>query len=254
MEHYQVILAYDGTEFRGFQLQARGRTVQGVVEQALRQVGWQEEHILAAGRTDTGVHATGQVIAFDLAWKHSLSDLCCALNASLPADVVVRTVRVAPQGFHPRRHARSRCYRYSIYFQKERDPLRERYAWRVWPTLDISALHLAAQALVGRHDFRAFGSPPRPESSTVRTVFRAHWEQDESGVTFEIAADAFLYHMVRRIVALQVMIGQGRCLLSALHEYLALQADPLLVQYLAPAHGLVLTEVIYPQDMVFIGE
>jgi tRNA pseudouridine38-40 synthase len=130
MARYQVILAYDGTLFLGFQRQSRTRTVQGVVEAALGALGWTGRTIYSAGRTDTGVHAAGQVIAFDLEWKHSTLDLRQALNANLPEDVAAREVREVPPDFHPRYGALSRRYQYRILCSDVRDPLRERYVWR----------------------------------------------------------------------------------------------------------------------------
>lgn len=145
---YQMILAYDGAQFRGFQRQGKARTVQAVVEAALRQLGWTGRTILSAGRTDTGVHASGQVIACDLAWTHSPQELARALNAHLPEDVAVRSVRVADVAFHPRYDAVSRTYHYHLFSEPERTPLRERYAWRVWPPLNADILPVAASTLV----------------------------------------------------------------------------------------------------------
>ena len=128
MARYQVVLAYDGGRYNGFQRQRSGigRTVQGEVENSLRRIGWDGRTILSAGRTDSGVHAAGQVIAFDLEWKHTLDELQAALNAHLPADIAARSVQPAAGDFHPRYAARMRCYRYRIYCQPVRDPLGER--------------------------------------------------------------------------------------------------------------------------------
>src|SRR5512142_2393325 len=125
MERYKVILAYDGTHFFGFQRQGETRTVQLEVEAALRRLNWQGKTILSAGRTDSGVHATGHVIAFDLQWAHSLQQLGRALNANLPEDVAVKAVELAAADFHPRYDARSRCYRYQVLFAPARDPLHD---------------------------------------------------------------------------------------------------------------------------------
>ncbi len=220
------------------------------MEAALRNLGWQGTTILAAGRTDTGVHAEGQVIAFDLEWNHPVEELFRAINASLPPDVAARKVEPAAAGFHPRRDARLRRYCYSLFLQEERDPLRERYAWRVWPPADLVVLQETAPLLVGRHDFAAFGTPPRAGSSSVRTVYQAEWREEKSGLVFEVAADAFLYHMVRKMVWLQVAIGQGKEDLSLLSLLLrppeaAGGGSSLVVKGLAPACGLVLAEVQY---------
>jgi tRNA pseudouridine38-40 synthase len=248
MAHYKLILAYDGALFAGYQRQGRKvperRTVQGVVEAALRKLGWQANAIQAAGRTDTGTHAAGQVIAFDLDWRHSLQDLQTALNASLPPDVAVRSVEVVADGFHPRYDAHSRRYRYTLFCDELRDPLKERYAWRVWPAVELKRLESAASPLVGEHDFKAFGSPPRGTGSTVRRVQRVGWQSQNDYLVFEIVADAFLYRMVRRLVYAQVLLAQDRLPLDAIEARLNGEIREM-VQGLAPAHGLVLAEVLF---------
>ncbi len=253
MARYQVILAYDGTDFHGYQRQAKGRTVQAVVEQALHRMGWQGDHIRSAGRTDTGVHAVGQVIAFDLDWHHPVQDIQNALNAYLPMDVVSRQVRQVSMFFDPRRDAISRRYRYRIFIDSIRSPLRERYAWRVWPALDLAVLRQMARFLCGKHDFAAFGTPPQAGGSTVRTVYQADWLLDGSDLFFEVVADAYLYHMVRRMVILQSSIASGKLAEDDMHLYmLSPDAKPLekvvSVRGLAPPQGLCLEEVCYPQD------
>lgn len=249
MERYQVILAYDGTQFLGFQRQGKGRTVQGVFEVALRRLGWQGRTILAAGRTDAGVHAAGQVIAFDLEWDHPVAALQRALNAALPQDIAVRVVRRTRSDFHPCYDAASRQYRYRLYCQPARDPLRDRYAWRVWPAPRIEFLQQAASYLPGLHDFAAFGTPPRTHGTTVRTVFRADWQSLDDELHFEISANAFLYHMVRRLVYLQVRVGQGRLEHEIIPQSLQLAGKGPSVRGLAPARGLSLMEVDFADDM-----
>lgn len=244
MARYQVILAYDGTHFFGFQRQTEERTVQGVLEKALREIGWPGSTTLAAGRTDTGVHASGQVIAFDLDWRHSSVELQSALNANLPQDVAARSVKLAEPGFHPRFDAVGRCYRYRLYCKPVRNPLWDRYAWRVWPVLDLERLQNSARHLHGQHDFSAFGTPLKPGGSTVRNVTDAAWSLDGEDLIFTITANAFLYHMVRRLVSFQVQIGQGKQAPSANLEKLDVASNEI-VQGLAPPQGLVLTEVIY---------
>ena len=250
MARYQVILAYDGTAYHGFQRQAQKLTVQAVVEQALRQVGWQGRSILAAGRTDTGVHALGQVIAFDLEWKHLPQDLLAALNANLPADIAARSVSLAEDEFHPRYDAIARLYRYRIYCQPIRDPLLDRFAWRVWPAPEIEPMQAAAGLLIGQHDYAAFGHPPRRGGSTLRTVTVARWREHQFGdpeaqaLDFEIAANGFLNRMVRRLVYLQVSIGQGEQSPEVVSERLNAPVHKM-VEGQAPAQGLTLLEVTY---------
>ena len=253
MARYQVILAYDGTQFAGSQRQADSRTVQSELEKALRKLGWSGRSVLLAGRTDTGVHAAGQVAAFDLDWQHADSDLLRALNANLPLDMAARDLRIAPPDFHPRFDATSRCYRYRLFCQPVRDPLRERSAWRVWPQVDGEALSAAASLFIGQHDFAAYGTPPRAGGSTLRTVMDASWEARDDEWHFEVQANAFLYRMVRRLVFVQVAVGQGKFSVEAAVRSLAGQADDSerseLPAGLAPAHGLTLVEVTYPFEI-----
>ena len=246
MEHYQVNIAYDGTDFQGFQRQGSRRTVQSVVEGALRQLGWQDRVILYAGRTDTGVHAAGQVIAFDLQWEHTPEELGQALNAHLPKDVAVQGVKVASCDFHPRYDALARTYRYRLYCQAKPDPLRERYAGRVWPEVQANLLQSAARSVEGTHDFAAFGSPLKPGGSTIRVVYKAGWQQAGDEWIFEVTANAFLYRMVRRLVFLQVQVAQRRLSLDALAN--ALENPTPLIPGLAKPNGLVLERVIYAED------
>lgn len=243
MARYQVKIAYDGSEFFGFQRQGDARTVQLEIENALRKIGWDGQSIIAAGRTDTGVHASGQVIAFDFEWKHSEEVLRKALNANLPKDVAAHAVKVADEVFHPRFEAISRCYHYRIYCQPTRDPLRDRYAWRVWPPVSIQDLQLAAKELIGTHNFAAFGLPPKKGGNTIRTIFEADWVCNQEEFLFRVKANAFLYHMVRKIAFLQVKIAQGFWTIDQLHEGVYHQVDQL--PGLAIPNGLELVEVQY---------
>ncbi len=254
MARYKLILAYDGTDFAGSQRQANRRTVQGELEKALRGLGWSGRAVTLAGRTDSGVHALGQVAAFDFDWTHSLERLRDALNARLPADAAVRGVHLVEAQFHPRFDATARRYRYRLFCQHERDPLRERLAWRVWPAAEGDLLMEMANALRGRHDFAAFGSAPRAAGSTARTVTHSEWtrlspsEVEGSGDEwqFEVRADAFLYRMVRRLVFVQVAVAQGRCSKQAVVKALEKpRSGNEIPAGLAPAHGLTLVEVTY---------
>lgn len=245
MARYQVILAYDGFGFSGSQRQASSRTVQGELENALRNLGWSGRSVLIAGRTDTGVHASGQVAAFDFdRWTHSPAKLQNALNAKLPPDLSIRRLLPAPTEFHPRFDAVSRAYRYRLFYDLARDPLRERFAWRLAVPLDGNALVRNAGLFLGTHDFAAFGSPTSEKGTTVRTVTRSEWRKKPHGEwQFEVEADAFLYRMVRRLVFIQVALAQGKCSVDDVH--LALTRHEKLIAGLAPAHGLTLVAVQY---------
>ena len=244
MARYQVILAYDGTGFTGSQRQANSRTVQGELEKALRNLGWFDRAVLMAGRTDTGVHAKGQVAAFDLEWTHSADKLLWALNKNLPPDLVIRSLRPASPDFHPRFDATSREYRYRVFFEPIRDPLRDKFLWRTWPAVDGDALKKNASIFLGTHDFAAIGSRTTPKGTTVRTVTKAEWKKMPDGEwQFEVKADAFLYRMVRRLVFVQVSVAQGKCSVEKVQHALSKQGT--LLAGLAPAHGLTLVEVMY---------
>jgi len=243
MARYQLILAYDGARLEGSQRQADKRTAQGELEKALRSIGWTGHSVLIAGRTDSGVHAQGQSVALDLEWPHGSDKLRAALNAALPPDLAVRAVKEVRSDFHPRFDATSRSYRYRLFCDPVRDPVRERYAWRVWPAVDGSLLQTVSPLFPGTHDFAAFGSPMSQGGSTVRTILLSMWSLSEGEWQFQVQADAFLYRMARRLVFVQVVVGQGRLSVEQVKQ--ALETQTRLPAGLAPAHGLSLVEVTY---------
>ena len=247
MARYQVILAYDGAGFTGSQRQANSRTVQGELEKALHQIGWTGKSVMMAGRTDTGVHAAGQVAAFDFnEWSHPAENLLQALNAKLPADLAVRKISSVHAEFHPRFDALSRAYRYRLFCESIRDPLREKLAWRLWPKPDSDALNQTAEIFLGTHDFAAFGSPTTEKGTTTRTVTTSEWRRKQNGEwQFEVRADAFLYRMVRRLVFVQVAVALGRCSVEDIRLALKTGQGRKLPSGLAPAHGLSLIDVEY---------
>jgi tRNA pseudouridine38-40 synthase len=245
MALYKVTLAYDGTDFYGFQRQARARTVQNEFEKILKKLGWKDNSILAAGRTDAGVHASGQVITFSLDWKHSSESLRNAINAHLPFDTAAVHVDEVHIGFNPRYDALARKYIYRIYCQEVSNPLLARYAWQVWPAVDLQFMQKAAGLLIGEHDFALFGKPFKKNGTTIRKVISADWSRLKEGhYLFCIIANAFLYHMVRRLVFLMVRIGQGRILTRDFGEELKVKTRNILPG-IAPACGLVLAQVMY---------
>jgi tRNA pseudouridine38-40 synthase len=253
MARYQIILAYDGTHFLGSQRQGDSRTVQGELEAALQHLGWDGKSVILAGRTDTGTHASGQVAAFDLEWRHGDQRLERALNGHLPHDMAVRQAGIVPQSFNPRFDAASRTYQYRLFSAPIRDPLRERYAWRVWPA--VSDLGPMASIWHGKHDFSSFGSPTHAKGSTIRTVMDSIWRKSGDEWTYIIKADAFLYRMVRRIVYVQVLAAQERLSPDAIVRALCERDETGRISVggkemklpagLAPASGLTLIEVSY---------
>lgn len=241
--YFRATVEYDGTEFFGFQVQPNRPTVQGALEAALHQLTGEAVRVLAAGRTDTGVHAKGQVIAFRCPWRHSEEDLLKALNARLPESVAVREVAEAPEGFHPRYSARSREYRYFVYNHPVRSPLRHRYTAHVPQPLDVEAMNGVAGRIVGVHDFATFGDPTSGES-TVREVYRSEWRRAGDEVVYVVEANGFLRRMVRTLVTAFIWIGQGRW--SAEDFVIAWRSrDRALSPPPAPPQGLFLWAVNY---------
>jgi tRNA pseudouridine38-40 synthase len=243
----RAIVAYDGTDYGGFQRQANAPTVQATLEAALAQVTQGTTGVLAAGRTDAGAHAAGQVIAFDTAWRHGLGDLQRALNAVLPADIAVLEVAEAASDFHPRYDAHSRRYRYTLYNARVRWPLARRYSLHVTAPLDVVLMQEAAQSLVGEHDFATFGRPPQGYKRggvTVRRVLAAEWRGEPPWLAFDIEANAFLYRMVRSIVGTLLKVGRGEMSVEDFTAVLA-AGDRSLAGPTAPPHGLCMMAVKY---------
>jgi tRNA pseudouridine38-40 synthase len=237
---YRALVEYDGTDFLGFQLQPGRRTVQGELEAALAILTGGERVVVdGAGRTDTGVHATGQVIAFTYRGRLSGRELERAVNARLPRDVAIRDARRVPDEFNPRYAARYREYRYTVW-NGPRSPLHERTALWLRDPLDIAAMASAGSAFVGRHDFSAFGGLGR---SPVRTVHAVRVRKAGCLVTIDVRANAFLRGQVRRMVAGLLEVGLGKMDEQGLRAALA-GPGPALNGAAAPAKGLCLRRVI----------
>lgn len=247
MARYRATIAYDGTHFFGFQKQARERTVQGEIEQVLMALFQTEVVVYGAGRTDTGVHASGQVIAFDVEWKHSNNALLKTLNQALPHDIAFRDI-TTQERFHPRFGALSRIYRYDVLMTAHRNPLCSRYMWQIPYSLDVVAMNHAAHLLIGKHDFATFGNPPKG-TNTVREVFTSVWREEPSLYgklwSYTIEATAFLHHQVRRTARMLVDVGRGK--MSVVQFETAFRTANLkLAGKPAPPQGLTLVEVRYP--------
>ena len=245
MAYYKSIIAYDGTGFHGFQRQATGiRTVQGEFEAVLRRLNWEERSLKAAGRTDAGAHAKGQVVSYRLDWKRSPDLLTVALNSMLPDDLAVRETCLTYRDFHPRRSATGRLYSYQLLLDALPDPFQEKFAWRIWPSPDLELMRQAAGELAGFRDFGAFGSSPVEGGHTQRRVFDASFKEDRELLIFRIAANAFLYHMVRRILGALIELGVGRLDHSVWKSMLE-RPENRWQGRIAPARGLFLERVLY---------
>jgi len=233
---------YDGTDFAGFQAQRAGiRTVQGELEAALARLGdGARQPVDGAGRTDAGVHALDQVIAFTFTGRVSAPKLEAALNGQLPPDIAVREVRAVAPEFSPRRAARYREYRYTVW-NGPRSPLHERHALGIRAPLDIDAMARAGQAFIGPHDFAAFGAVLEGRSP-IRNVHSVRVGRKGQLVTIDVRANAFLRGMVRRMVAVLLEVGHGRMTETEVREAIA-SRTPARNGVSAPARGLCLRRV-----------
>lgn len=244
MQRYTAVIEYDGTDYCGFQKQVDSQpTIQGRIEQALANIFQQPIQIAGAGRTDSGVHALGQVISFEAEWKHSSSALQNAINANLPEDIVVLQLKKVASSFHPRYSAKSRAYKYYIYNAPARSPLQCRQSWHVPKPLHVAQMNKASETLLGEHDFSTFGVPPAGDNC-VRHVFAAQWQQQQEMLVFFIEANAFLYRMVRSIVGSLKLVGDATWQIEDFEDAF-LACDRSRSAATAPPQGLFLASVKY---------
>ena len=251
MRNIALRIEYDGTDFVGSQWQNNGRSVQGALEAAWEQLTGERRRVTLAGRTDAGVHARGQVANVRTETRHDTATLVRGLNGNLPEDVAVLEAREVALDFHARHTAVRRAYRYVIDNAAVPAPLLRRHAAHVARALDTAAMNEALAGIVGTHDFAPFSDGPQ-EGSTVRTCYAAHcasaelWGQPV--VTVDIAANAFLRHMVRNIVGTLLLVGERRLGIDGLAAVLAASGRRR-PRALAPAHGLYLMSVCYPDEI-----
>ncbi|MBI4295342.1 MAG: tRNA pseudouridine(38-40) synthase TruA [Chloroflexi bacterium] len=238
-----LIIEYDGTEYHGFQIQPNLPTIQAAMERAMLALTGEKVRARAASRTDSGVHARGQVVEFANGLNMPMETVVRALNHYLPADIAVRAAYPVADDFDARRYAVSRNYRYHILNRKTRSPLWRRWSHTVASTLDVQAMNLACQALVGIHDFAAFTWPVAGKS-TVRRVFRAEVARKGDLVTIDIEANSFLAHQIRNTAGALIRVGLGQLEAAAFHRLVA-SAEAGAAWPAAPACGLCLMEVKY---------
>lgn len=248
-----LVVEYDGTRYRGFQVQSKGATVQGTLEDALQGLLGKYVKTQGAGRTDAGAHAHGQVVAFNTTADHTQQVYLRALNAALPQDIRVLRVAKVSADFDPRRHAQRRLYRYLVLNQPVASALWARYAHHVPAPLDVESMHRAGQALLGTHDYRIFCGASRFNGrDTVRTMFRVSVWRNGALVGVDMEANAFLPQQARRIAGTLTRVGRGKLDEAEVGALLdgtsSGSSGPTL-----PAHGLYLMQVDYPEGILDIS-
>ncbi len=241
-----MTIEYEGTQYHGSQLQANAPTIQGELESALWKVSGEKTRVMAACRTDAGVHAKGQVAEFRTMSKLPPLTWIKALNYYLPRDIAVKAACEVDENFNVRRDALSREYRYYIVNSSERTPLRRKFAQLVPEPLDVEAMNLACQILIGEHDFTPFApSLGNERDSGVRTVYTAETRKKSDIVAFDIIANSFLPHQVRSTVGGLIKVGTGKMKIGTFWE-MAVSKMMGVVGPLAPPHGLFMMKVNYP--------
>ena len=253
---FAITIAYDGTKYGGWQIQKNATTIQRRLMEALVKATKESTPVQGSGRTDSGVHALGQVGAFVLQnWKHGSDKLSLAINRYLPEDIVVRECREVVLDFDPIRDARSKRYRYTIRNAKVADVMSYRFHWWLPNLLDHSAMREAAKFLVGTHNFKGFETPGSPRITTTRTIYALEvctiQTIDGFDLWIDVEADGFLYNMVRNIVGTLRDVGADRYgprwMLTALESRSRQQTD-----LTAPARGLCLMQVNYPKELFLL--
>ncbi len=241
---YRITLAYDGTDYFGWQLQLGQPTIQAALNAALEKLEGASVVTHAAGRTDTGVHAEGQVVSFRLTKEWTGANLRKALNGNLPPDIRVMDASAAAEEFHARFDAKSKAYRYRIFTGEVMNPLWARYAWHYPHRLSAERLFADAEALIGRHDFTAFTVADCETKTRVRTVTAVEIEPEKDLLTLLFSGEGFLRYQVRTMVGALLELNRGRLGVKSMAELIELR-DRKLVGAPAPAQGLTLMKVEY---------
>lgn len=243
----RLTLEYDGTDHAGWQRQDNAGTVQQCLEDALADQLGETVKTVAAGRTDAGVHAEGQVVSFRANSDMPIAGIHHGTNTKLPRSIAIQNAADVPPGFHAQKSSIGKVYRYRILTSRSPSPLRERFAWRIGRDLDEGAMRTAAAFLIGTHDFTSFRNAGSVETGPVRTLRRLDIETAGDYLSMEFEADGFLYRMVRNLVGTLMLAGYEQILPGRVEEILAAR-DRQLAGPAAPARGLCLVEVFYGND------
>ena len=244
MPTFKLTIEYDGTAYAGWQRQSEQPTIQAAFEAALESIAQQPISVIAAGRTDAGVHALGQVVSFRSDKGLTPGDWLRALNARLPPDIAVRQAEAVDEAFHARHWATGKLYRYRILNRPSRSALDRSRTWHLYGPLNVQAMQEAAQALLGRHDFSSFEGPCSEAEDQTCEVRRLEITRLDDEVRIEIEADRFLKQMVRALVGTLAEVGQGKRHPASLKDVLNAK-DRRAAGYTAPPHGLYLMRVSY---------
>jgi tRNA pseudouridine38-40 synthase len=245
MRTIKLTIEYDGTNYQGWQVQPKGLTIQGMIEEKLALLTGETIPLMGSGRTDAGVHAFGQIAHFKTKSQMDVHSIQRALNSLLPPDIVIQKVEQVEAEFHARKHSKSKAYEYRILNRKIRSAFHRGYAWHIPQKLDLKGMKKASQKLMGEHDFSSFRSVGSPTRTAVRKVSRAEWRRGRDGIIrFEIEANGFLKQMVRAIVGTLVEAGKGKISSEEFQRILD-SKDRKRAGPTAPAHGLFLKEVKY---------
>ena len=239
----KLTVEYDGTDFVGWQFQLNGRSVQEEIQKSILRITGEEPDVIGAGRTDSGVHAVGQVAHCKIAKDTPVEEFRHSLNGVLPEDIVIRSIEVVPENFHARYSAVERKYKYFI--AMDRSAVNRRYRWWTKYKLDITMMNRCAETIIGEHDFGSYCKSQSEVPHHRCKVKMAGWETDPDGLVFTISADRFLHGMVRALVGTMVNVGRGY---TSEEEYSVIldAKDRTSAGFTAPPNGLFLWEIIYP--------
>lgn len=244
MRTIKLVVTYDGSGYHGFQKQKDILTIQGVLEEVLSKLCGEQINIAGSGRTDAGVHALGQTISFKTSGRIPCNNLIRASRSLLPSDIVILSAQEVEEDFHARFSACWKIYQYKLLVNKNDNPFMVKYSWQIHDKIDIDVMNKAADLLLGTHDFSAFRSSGSVDSSPIKTIYQAFWQQNGDEFVFKIAGDGFLYHMVRNIVWSLVQVGLKK---RSIDDF-AKEVSSKRCEFLnspAPPQGLYLAEVFY---------
>jgi len=258
MKKIKLLLEYDGTAYQGWQIQKRGLTIQGILEERILKITGSQSRVIGASRTDAGVHALGQVVVFRTESKLSPERIKKALNALLPQNIRILDVSEVDESFNPRHNAQRKSYFYIISNQRGSSAFFYKYTWGVKQPLELKTMMEAAQILIGKHDFSSFQGNSSDTKNTVREIFSLCIERLEEMdfmtmrmkgdfIKITIEADGFLRHMARNIVGTLIEIGRGRISVHRMEEILR-SCNRKLAGPTAPPHGLFLERIVYPEN------